>query len=77
MFASTRGVTASAVGALRYTAQQRAAPFSVRQRVRGIVELAARKQRAFDCGLMDRFLTHSCNDVSFGSATSELGRIGN
>ena len=31
MFGSVRAVTASAVGALRYTAQQRAAPFSVRQ----------------------------------------------
>jgi type IV secretory pathway TraG/TraD family ATPase VirD4 len=31
MFGSVRAVTASAVGALRYTAQQRVAPFSVRQ----------------------------------------------
>jgi len=31
MFGSVRAVTASAVSALRYTIQQRAAPFSVRQ----------------------------------------------
>jgi hypothetical protein len=31
MFGSTRAVTTSAIGALRYTTQQRAAPFSVRQ----------------------------------------------
>jgi Type IV secretion-system coupling protein DNA-binding domain len=34
MFGSTRAVTTSAVGALRYTTQQRAAPFSVRQWIR-------------------------------------------
>lgn len=34
MFGSVRSVTTSAVGALRYTTQQRAAPFSVRQWVR-------------------------------------------
>jgi type IV secretory pathway TraG/TraD family ATPase VirD4 len=34
MFGSVRSVTTSAVAALRYTAQQRAAPFSVRQWVR-------------------------------------------
>jgi type IV secretory pathway TraG/TraD family ATPase VirD4 len=34
MFGSVRSVTSSAVGALKYTTQQRAAPFSVRQWVR-------------------------------------------
>jgi type IV secretory pathway TraG/TraD family ATPase VirD4 len=43
MFGSVRAVTASAVGALRYTAQQRAAPFSVRQWIQqGVTEHSGR-----------------------------------